>query len=182
MPRVTEKGGLAEGVIQARWAKARDREGWLSLLGKVVVLLAALWLLFSFVFCLHRVRGNDMYPAMQDGDVVLAWRLQGSYNQNDVVVYEAGGKQRAGRVLAKEGDVVDVTDDGQVTVNGTPEDNEIYQTQAGKAVKFPYLVPKGKIFVLGDFRTQATDSRKLGAIPANDVEGVTIGLLRRRKF
>ena len=69
-----------------------------------------------------------------------------------------------------------------MTVNGTPEDNEIYQTQAGKAVKFPYLVPKGKIFVLGDFRTQATDSRKLGAIPANDVEGVTIGLLRRRKF
>lgn len=182
MPRVTEKGGLAEGVIQARWAKARDREGWLSLLGKVVVLLAALWLLFSFVFCLHRVRGNDMYPAMQDGDVVLAWRLQGSYNQNDVVVYEAGGKQRVGRVLAKEGDVVDVTDDGQVTVNGTPEDNEIYQTQAGKAVKFPYLVPKGKLFVLGDFRTHATDSRELGAIPTSDVEGVTIGLLRRRKF
>ncbi|MDY4014479.1 signal peptidase I [Parafannyhessea umbonata] len=182
MPRVTEKGGLAEGVIKARWAKARDREGWLSLIGKVIVLLAALWLLFSFVFCLHRVRGNDMYPAMQDGDVVLAWRLQGSYNQKDVVVYEAGGKQRVGRVLAKEGDVVDLTDDGQVTVNGTPEDNEIYQTQAGKAVKFPYLVPKGKVFVLGDFRTQATDSRKLGAISTDDVEGVTIGLLRRRKF
>jgi signal peptidase I len=73
-------------------------------------------------------------------------------------------------------------DDGQVTVNGTPESNEIYQTKAEKAVKFPYLVPKGKIFVLGDFRTQATDSRKLGAIPTSDVEGVTIGLLRRRKF
>jgi signal peptidase I len=182
MPRATEKGGLAERVIQARWAEARNREGWLSLIGKVIVLLAALWLLFSFVFCLHRVRGNDMYPAMQDGDLVLTWRLQGSYNQKDVVVYEAGGKQRVGRVLAKEGDVVDLTDDGQVTVNGTPEDNEIYQTKAEKAVKFPYLVPKGKIFVLGDFRTQATDSRKLGAIPTSDVEGVTIGLLRRRKF
>lgn len=182
MPRVTEKGGLAEGVIKARWAKARDREGWLSLIGKVIVLLAALWLLFSFVFCLHRVHGNDMYPAMQDGDVVLAWRLQGSYNQNDVVVYRSGGKELVGRVLAKEGDVVDLTDDGQVTVNGTPEDNEIYQTQAGKAVKFPYLVPKGKMFVLGDFRTQATDSRKLGAISTDEVEGVTIGLLRRRKF
>lgn len=182
MPRVTEKGGLAEGVIKARWAKARDREGWLSLIGKVIVLLAALWLLFSFVFCLHRVHGNDMYPAMQDGDVVLAWRLQGSHNQNDVVVYRSGGKELVGRVLAKEGDVVDLTDDGQVTVNGTPEDNEIYQTQAGKAVKFPYLVPKGKMFVLGDFRTQATDSRKLGAISTDEVEGVTIGLLRRRKF
>lgn len=182
MPRVTEKGGLAKGVIKARWEKARDREGWLSLIGKVIVLLAALWLLFSFVFCLHRVHGNDMYPAMQDGDVVLAWRLQGSYNQNDVVVYRSGGKELVGRVLAKEGDVVDLTDDGQVTVNGTPESNEIYQTKAEKAVKFPYLVPKGKVFVLGDFRTQATDSRNLGAIPTNDVEGVTIGLLRRRKF
>ena len=101
MPRVTEKGGLAEGVIKARWAKARDREGWLSLIGKVIVLLAALWLLFSFVFCLHRVRGNDMYPAMQDGDLVLTWRLQGSYNQNDVVVYRSGGKELVGRVLAK---------------------------------------------------------------------------------
>ena len=182
MTRVTGPDGQATQVIKARWAKARNREGWLSLIGKVIVLLTALWLLFSFVFCLHRVRGNDMYPAMQDGDLVLTWRLQGSYNQKDVVVYEAGGKQRVGRVLAKEGDVVDLTDDGQVTVNGTPEDNEIYQTKAEKAVKFPYLVPKGKIFVLGDFRTQAKDSRKLGAIPTKDVEGVTIGLLRRRKF
>lgn len=182
MLRVTEKGGLAEGVIQARWAKARDREGWLSLIGKIAVLVVVVWALFSFVFCLFRVRGNDMYPAMQDGDLVLAWRLQGTYNQDDVVVYKAKGQERIGRVIAKEGDAVDLTDDGQVTVNGTPEDKAIYQTEAGKAMKFPYMVPKGKVFILGDFRTQATDSRKLGAIPNDDVEGVTIGLLRRREF
>lgn len=175
------EAAFAKAIAQRR-DSAKVREGWIRLAVNVLTLVLVLWLVFSFVLCIFRAQGNDMYPAVQDGDLIIGWRLGRDWRQGDLVVYEEGGKTQAGRVVATGGDIVDVTDSGTLTVNGTPESRALYETDGGDAIAYPYVVPEGEVFILGDFRTQAHDSREFGSVPETDIEATAIGLLRRRNF
>ena len=86
-------------ALHKRRNAAQDRRDALSLLGRVVVLAAAAWVLFTQVFLLTQASGNSMFPAVKDGDLLIGYRLQGTYAKNDVVLYEHDGKLRVGRVL-----------------------------------------------------------------------------------
>ena len=45
---------------------------------------------------------------------------------------------------------------------------------------YPCTVPEGCVFVLGDYRTEAEDSRKFGCIPLENVQAKVITNIRRR--
>jgi len=65
----------------------------------------------------------------------------------------------------------------------TPTSGEIlYPTYAKDALEYPYTVPEGCFFVLGDYRTQSEDSRDFGPVPLEDVQAKVITLLRRRSL
>ena len=178
------KPAKAEKTPEDRAAEAAKlRKGYLELARRVVLVAAMFWLLFGVVFMLARVQGNEMFPAVKDGDLVLAYRLQQSCTKNDVVVYQADGVTHVGRVLALGGDVVNITEDGTLLVNGTTQSGEIlYPTYPASAagLSYPYTVPEGSVFILADYRTNAADSRNFGAIPMRDVKGTVLALLRRR--
>jgi len=176
---------LAVGLkaIRRRRYAAENRRDALSLLGRVVVLLAAAWVLFTQVFLLTQASGNSMFPAVKDGDLLIAYRLQGTYAKNDVVLYQQDGKLRVGRILGREGDVIRMDDSGTLVVNGSAQSGEIlYPTYAKDTLEYPYTVPEGSVFVLGDYRTQSQDSRDFGAVPLADVKAKVITLLRRRSL
>ena len=61
-------------VISLRRNRLAVREGYISLLGRVVFIAAAAWLLFSQVFLLMQARGTDMFPAVKDGDLMQSRR------------------------------------------------------------------------------------------------------------
>ncbi len=178
------KPAKAEKTPEDRAAEAAKlRKGYLALARRVVLVAAMFWVLFGVVFMLARVQGNEMFPAVKDGDLVLAYRLQQSCTKNDVVVYQADGITHVGRVLALAGDVVNITEDGTLLVNGTTQSGEIlYPTYPASAagLSYPYTVPEGSVFILADYRTNAADSRNFGAIPMRDVKGTVLALLRRR--
>lgn len=138
-------------------------------------------ILFTKIFLVTQTSGNDMFPAVKDGDLVIAFRLQKNYSKNDVVVYTVDAKQYIGRIAASAGDVVTLGDSGSMLVNGTTQNGEImYPTYALPELEYPYEVPENNLFILGDYRTQATDSRTFGSIPLEAVEGKVITILRRR--
>ena len=178
------KPAKAEKTPEDRAAEAAKlRKGYLQLAQRVVLVGAMFWVLFGVVFMLARVQGNEMFPAVKDGDLVLAYRLQQTNAKNDVVVYQADGVTHVGRVLALAGDVVNITDDGTLLVNGTTQSGEIlYPTYPASAagLSYPYTVPEGSVFILADYRTNAADSRNFGAIPTKDIKGTVLALLRRR--
>jgi signal peptidase I len=168
-------------IIRGRRYKLAIRKGYISLLWRIVLLALVGYLLFTQVFIITQASGNAMFPAVKDGDLIIGFRLQQRYIKNDVVVYKANGNQYIGRIAARETDVVAMDESGTLLVNGTTQGGEIlYQTYAKEGIGYPYTVPEGHIFILGDYRTQAQDSRDFGSISLDDVEGKVITILRRR--
>ncbi len=168
-------------IITARRNRALDRQGYISLVIRVLGLVLIFWILFSQVFLITQASGNDMFPAVKDGDLVIVFRLQSSYSKDDVVVYTADGKNCIGRVVAVATDYVMLDDSGSLLVNGTDQSGEIlYPTYAKDGLEYPYQVPDDSVFILGDYRTQTTDSRDYGAISLGEVKGKVITILRRR--
>ena len=152
-----------------------------SLLIRIILIGVGVWLLFSKVFLITQVSGNEMFPALKDGDLIIAFRLQEDYAKNNVVVCKVNGEQYIGRIIAREGDVISLDDSGTMRVNGTVQSGEIiYPTYAKEGMEYPYQVPLKHIFLMGDYRTQAQDSRDFGPVSMENVEGKVITILRRR--
>ena len=169
-------------VIARRREHIALRDGYLSLIVRVLALAAAACLLFTQVFLVAQNSGLGMFPALKDGDLMVVFRLQRDYAKNDVVTYRAEGRRYVGRIAAAAGDEVDMDEDGNLTVNGALQTGEIlYPTYAGEdGPAYPYTVPEGCVFLLGDYRTQTLDSRDFGTISMENVEGKVITILRRR--
>ncbi len=112
---------------------------------------------------------------------MISFRLEQGYVKGDVVVYEIDGEQRVGRVAAVASDVITFSDNGSMMVNGTTQTQEIvYPTYAKDGIEYPFTVPEGCVFILGDYRTQSEDSRDFGAIPVESIKSKVITVLRRR--
>ena len=121
------------------------------------------WLLFTQVFLIGQAPDNEMFPAVEAGDLLIGYRLEQNLEKEDVVVYEAGGKTHVGRILGCETDVITMDDTGTLLVNGTAQTGEIaLPTYAKEGITYPYTVPEGSVFILGDYRTHAKDSREFG--------------------
>ena len=154
------------------------KEDIVYLLGKIVFVIATLALLYFFLFGIIRYNDDGMKPALKDGDVVVYYRLDKKYSVGDLLTYEYKGKLRVARVIATAGSTIDINEDGLI-VNGSPQqEQDIYK----EGVEFPLKVPEGSLFVLGDNRTSAVDSRVFGAIPIKDPQGKVVTIVRRRGF
>lgn len=130
--------------------------------------------IFQCIIGVSMVRGDSMYPTLRDGQFVVYSRIIPTLEQGDVVsVKMPSGEYYVKRVIAVEGDVVDLKD-GQLYVNGQAETgayvNGRTEQQEG-VVAYPYTVEKDKLFVVGDNRTTSIDSRAFGAVMVQRVQG-----------
>lgn len=168
-------------VARRRYGRVLTRRGYAVLLLRLVILAAALWVLLSQVFLVIQAQGQGMYPAMEDGDLILTYRLQRDYRKGDVVVYQVAGERYIGRVAAVQEDVLLLDDSGNTLVNGTNQDGDIlFPTYPQPGESYPLAVPEGTLYILGDHRTDTRDSREFGPIALKEIQGKVITILRRR--
>lgn len=169
-------------VIARRRAQISTNRGYASLLRRIVFIAVICWLMLTQVFMLTQAQGNEMFPAVTDGDLIVAFRLQKEYAKDDVAVYTVNGKHRIGRVVARGTDNVTIDENGVLLVNGTVQSGKILYPSFPRegGITYPYTVPDGHLFVMGDYRTQSEDSRDYGPIPMENVEAKVIAVLRRR--
>lgn len=173
----------AAGVIRRR---ADAVEAWRTVRRALLRVICAVGIgaaLLTWVFGLVVVRGGGMEPSAGDGDVALTVRQVSDLQANDLVVYRDGsGELQVGRVVALPGDEVLVTDDGSFEVNAVSQPSLTGElTQPGEGgPTYPLTLGEGEYFVLGDGRAQAVDSREVGPLGINEVEGKVIALLRLR--
>lgn len=157
-----------------------DQQNWsdtLWIAGPGILLFLALRSLFP----INVVPSPSMEPTIEAGGRVLVNKLhygkQTTPRRGDVVRFDSGFRYGLGdrepvmflkRVVAIPGDTVAI-EDGQLVVNGVPVEED-YATRAQE--DFPVVeVPAGHYFVLGDNRNESSDSRYLGAIEAEQING-----------
>jgi len=147
--------------------------------------LAAL-LLVTFVGQRIEVQMWSMTPTLLEGDSMVVRRVLYTPARGDIIVFVRhdfeDGAALAKRVVALGGDVVDInTDTGLVYVNGAALDEPyVYEpTHRAGDILYPYTVPEGHIFVLGDNRNNSMDSRhtEIGAVDEREIIGQVVAVM-----
>ena len=158
------------------------RQDILFLLLKIGIICLIIIVLFTFIYGVFRCEESGMSPAVKDGDLIVYYRLDKNYVPSDVAVVEYEGRLSPRRVIATEGDTVDITEDG-LTVNGAlQQESEIYEETLlyEDGIDFPLILEQGEIFLLGDAREHAADSRIYGPVKAEETYGKVMMVIRRR--
>ena len=167
---------LTEESKQNTWKS--DLYFWLQAL---VMVLAAMILIFTFVGRIIVVDGISMEPTLYHGDLLLLQSVGYTPEQGDVVVltkeFEDADGPIVKRVIATGGQHVVIDyDAGTVTVDGEVLDEPYIKEammQPPEESITDILVPEGSIFVMGDNRNHSSDSRNvtLGAVDERYVLG-----------
>ncbi|MCD7858171.1 MAG: signal peptidase I [Clostridiales bacterium] len=143
----------------------------------LVVVAAAAVLLATLFLPVLQVSGSSMEPTLEDGDIILLVKTD-DFETGDLVGFYYQNKLLLKRVIGGPGDIIDIDDEGNVSVNGELLD-EPYVTE--KALgdsdrKYPYQVPEDRYFVMGDNRLTSIDSRNsaIGCIETEQIVGKVI--------
>ena len=164
---------MAKDERQAPWQSLVE---WYEALVSALVVMV---LLFSFFFRIIQVDGGSMNPTLRDGDKLIVWGAGYTPQRGDVVIvddYTSYGRPLVKRIIAVGGDTISIDyTAGAVTVNGEvlEEDYIAEPTFLGYDVAFPYTVPEGELFLMGDNRNASLDSRSssIGCIAEEDILG-----------
>lgn len=148
------------------------RLGWLF---SVAVALLTVFVLFYLWLIPAKINGASMEPALTEGETVLIDRLARYWKlpaRGDMILFETEDGRFIKRIVGLPGETVEVIG-GRVYIDSRPLDERAYmQNPVGDAAAV--TVPEGSVYVLGDNRAQAYDSRldTVGCIAYADIVGV----------
>lgn len=151
---------------------------------QTLLLAAALFMvIYLLIMRPYEVKGSSMYPYLKDKEYVLTNLLTKrffEFKRGDVVVFKAPtdpDKDFIKRILASPGDSIMIKN-SKIYVNGREINEKAYldpsvQTNGGAFLKEgeSVTVPSQNYFVLGDNRSESSDSREWGFVPKNNIIG-----------
>ena len=144
---------------------------WSLILTVAVIILMNL---FTHVIQIVRYSGNSMEPNLHHGQVLVLLKTQ-EVSEGDMVAFYYNNQVLVRRVVCTGGKQISIAEDGAVSVNGQPvqEDYLSEQSMGQCNITFPYFVKTGDVFVMGDNRVIAMDSRlqEIGTVPIERIIG-----------
>ncbi len=156
-------------------SKGRYRRALRGTAGTVVVVAAVAVLIATMLLPVMRITGTSMQPGFQPGDIVVGWKTR-DLERGDTCMFYFNNKLIIKRLIGLGGDMIDIDEEGHVTVNGEQLEEESYISEYAFGLcdlDFPFEVPAGSCFVLGDNRDNSVDSRatNFGCISEEEMVG-----------
>lgn len=155
---------------------------WLGWLAAAVVIAVIVRI---FVAEVYIVPTGSMLETIQLGDRLLGEKISYRFSDpevGDIVTFEdpnTPGSTLIKRVIAVGGQTVDLID-GIVYVDGVPLDEpytlgkpsnplDQYASFLDGPITYPYVIPEGYVWVMGDNRTNSLDSRYFGPVSVSSI-------------
>lgn len=157
----------------------------LDMLKNAVILLLILWIGFTFFIGVKMAPNDDMKPRISVGDILLYYRLDHNPAVNSVAVINKNDTDYVGRIIAKEGDTVEITKESALLINGNMAvENMIYYSTPYYEgyTEYPITLNKDEFFILVDKREGGEDSRYYGPVTKKEIKGTVFGLYRRNSL
>jgi signal peptidase I len=167
-------------------SKERSAGRWLPNLFFLLLVLGCIFFLLRVAP--HRVDGQSMEPTLQNNDRILILKNE-SIQRYEMITFQpakAKDEKYVKRVIGMPGDAIQVKGNHLYLVQGAKKDSKtgtgeplvdgttVFFLNESATVKLKNLteIPEGSYFVVGDNRNHSTDSRSLGLIQEDQIEGV----------
>ena len=171
---ITLSAGEIEAELKRERNKLRFRRIIKNTLYTLVLVAAIAVLITTLVLPVLQIAGTSMEPTLDNGDIVVLLKTS-KLEAGDLCGFSYSNKILIKRVIGLPGDVIVISAEGDVYVNGVLLD-EPYVSEKGLGecdIEFPYTVPENSYFLMGDHRTTSIDSRStvIGCIPMEQIVG-----------
>lgn len=152
----------------------------LKKLHKIIVLIVVIAL--SSLIATHwisvlRIQSSSMSPTIDAGQIVIVLKKK-KVQQGDIVTYRNKNKLFVKRVIAGQGQYVDIDINGKVSVDHKRiKEDYVGELSLGKCdISLPHQVDQSHWFCMGDDREVSVDSRSslIGDISEDEIEGVVV--------
>ncbi len=152
---------------------------------KTIIIPVIIALLILQVVRPTLVQQQSMLPTVEPNDYLIVYKLAyklGEIKDGDIIVFKSDlmldenhNKYLIKRVIAKEGETIQITD-GKVYVNGKQLDESYINGDYTPGDVPLTTVPQGCVFVMGDNRPNSTDSRdeRVGFVTTDRIMGKVI--------
>lgn len=140
-----------------------------------VFIILGIILIRTFVVTPVRVDGDSMNNNLKNGEILLLKKYDKSFDRFDVVVFNYKGEKLIKRIIGLPGESVSYKDN-KLYINGEyVEENMIDKIthDFNLSTLGVETIPDDYYFVMGDNRTNSTDSRFIGLINKKDILGTT---------
>lgn len=135
----------------------------------------------QFVFSVVEVQGASMEPTLNQSERLFVFKTFYKPKNKDIVIIKSEqlGKYIVKRVIATEGQIIDVDEEtGAVYVDGVLQEEPYIKDDSnfyiGTTGIYPLEVPENHVFVMGDNRANSMDSRVLGVINNEEIMGKAV--------
>lgn len=139
-------------------------------------IILAIILIRTFIITPVRVNGTSMNETLEDGEIMILNKIDYTFNEinrYDIVVVKTEDSKIIKRVIGLPGETLKY-ENNTLYINGK-ETEEPYLTEETEDFNITELgcdkIPQDCYFVMGDNRNNSSDSRIIGCVKKENIEG-----------
>ena len=141
-----------------------------------IIIILTVVIIRLYIITPVRVQGTSMDTTLKQGEILLLEKYDKNYERFDIVVIKEGNERIIKRIIGMPGESIKIID-GIIYINGEKIEDEYASsvTNDFSLEKFELeTIPENTYFVLGDNRIVSKDSRILGPIKKENIQGKAI--------